>query len=351
MESITCAELGFSASIPQPTRRDWRIGLIGFGSIAGQHLEAYRAAGWSVVAMADPQPEARVRAAQAGIEHCYSGYEALIADPHVEVVACLTQPSLRLPIVEACLAAGKPLLIEKPLAIDLQTAERIADLADSAPQTPIAVSQNYRWMGANWMARLAIEQGLIGRARFAGITIYGPQDRDLAQHPYYSTCRDFITVQWNNHLADLLRCWLGRDPQRVCTCTGRAQGQAFTSDVVLASFVDYGAGIFGHILHHEIARSGWSVSARIDGTEGSLVVNLWGDDLTINVPRLGDGPRQVISEVPLLPSMAGSMGDLLLAVEQGRMPQINPRQNLVTLRHVVADDVSARAGGGWTAVT
>ncbi len=346
---ITLGELGVPTSTPRPRRSDWRIGLVGFGGISGAHVEAYRAAGWHIVAVADPSPEAQARASLLPDKPTvYADFAALVADPSVEVIALLTQPTLREPVIAAAAAAGKPVLTEKPLASTLTEAERLAALTQSSG-IPVAVSQNYRWMDGNFLVHHIIKQGWIGTPYFAGIEIMGTQDRDLASHPFYSTCEGFLTVQWNNHLADLLSYWTGREAIRVATTTRRMPGQAFASDNLMMSVIDFGPGCTGHILHNQLLQGGMpSERCRVDGDQGSLRFGLWGGRIELASRRIGPDPVEVDGSAgQFLPSQAGAMGDLLLAIEEGREPQVSARRNLATVRHVLADERSARAGGIW----
>lgn len=344
--------LGIPAAIPLPVRQDWRIGLVGFGSIAFAHAEAYTSVGWRVVAVADPDPAARGRASTAlpGVR-LYDDYPALVADPQVEVIALLTQPTLREPVVAAAARARKPILTEKPLATTLEQAERMVRLAESAG-IPFAVSQNYRWAGANFFARHLIARGLIGSPFYLCIEIHGNQDVGLAAHPFYSTCPDFLTIQWNNHLVDLLRCWVGSDAHRVWATTRRMTGQNFVGDNLLLSIADFGPGVTGHIVHSELCHSTMTESrCRIEGDHGTLLFPLCGTGLQVQAESLGaetitldtSGCRQISS-------FCGPMGELLCSIEEQREPETSARHNLGTIRHVLAEHESTRSGGVWVLV-
>ena len=350
--SITPKELGIPAALPMPRRTDWRIGLVGLGGISGAHIPAYRAAGWNIVAGADIDPARREWAkCEQGIETVYDGFEALVADERVEVVSLLTHPTLRLPVVEAAARAGKPLQTEKPLGDSVAECERMIAVAAEAG-IPFAVSQNYRWNGASFFARHIIAKGLIGKPFFASIEIFGVQDVRLANHPFYAACDDFLTVQWNTHLVDLLRCWTDTDAQRVLARTGRMAGQNFKSDNLLVSIADFGDGVTGHILHSELLRSSMSGNrCRVDGDEGTLVFDLWGNGLQLQSSQLGAEVYTLDLEGIELPSsFAGPMGDLLLSLEEGREPQVSARRNLATIRQVLAEHRSTQAGGAWVDV-
>lgn len=351
-KTITPKDLGIPESIPQPRRTDWRIGMIGFGGIARAHTAAYKAAGWRIVAVADPDPAARQRAKElTGAERIYEDYHDLIRDGGVDVLSLLTHPTLREPVVAAAAEAKIPIQTEKPLASTIEECERMVALAEKAG-IPFAVSQNRRWAPANFFAHHIIRKGLIGRPFYAFIEIYGTQDVHLANHPFYSKCTDFLTIQWNNHLADLLRYWTGRDAKRVLACTRRMIGQNFVSDNLFISIADFGEGLTGHIVHSELLRSQLrSQRCRIDGDEGSIVFDLDGSILRFQSKQLGEdiyvlnaGPTEWVS------SFRGPMGDLLLSIEEGREPLVSARRNMATIRHILAEDKSARAGGVWVEV-
>jgi predicted dehydrogenase len=342
-------ELGIVDCIPRPKRSDWRIGVVGCGGVFGSHITAYLDAGWQVVAVADTDPQALERAHQAlPGARLYESYQDLVSDVNVEVISLLTQPNLREPVVEAAFRNGKPVLTEKPFATTIEACERMAALSEQYGQR-LAVSQNFRWSGANFFAREIIKQGFIGSPFYAAIEIQGRQDIDLAGHPFYSQCEGFLTIHWNNHLADLLRYWLAMDPIRVLTCTRRMKGQHFKSDNLFLSIVDYGDNVTGHITHSELLRSTLGCTrCRVDGDAGSLVFDLYGSDLTIDCARTGQTPCKLdLGDVHLASSFSGPMGDLLISLEEGREPETSARRNLPTIRHVLAEERSARAGGAW----
>jgi len=283
-----------------------------------------------------------------GVERLYEDYRELLADEIVDVVVLLTQPTIREEVIAAAVNAGKPILTEKPLARNLEECERIAALTEGA-DVPVAVSQNYRWAGVNFHVKHIVEKGLIGTPYFAAIEIHGTQDVDVADHPFYPKCQDFLTVQWNVHMVDLLRYWTGREPERVFACSRRMDGQNFRSDNLLLSFVDFGEGLTGHILHSELLRSSLgSRRCRVDGDGGSVIFDLSKDFLQLDSKQLGRGAVTLDrSGSEPVHSQCGSMGDLLISIEEGREPLVSPRRNLATMRQVLAEEESVRRGGAW----
>lgn len=349
--TITPTDLGIPAVMPLPKRRDWRIGVVGFGGIArSSHAPAYRSQGWPIVAVADPDPGAQeVARRQFGVERVHADYRQVIADDEVEVIDLLTQPDVREEVVVAAAEAGKHVIVEKPLAETTKECGRMVEATDRAG-IRLAVHQNYRWHQMCFYAHHIIARGLIGSPFFASIEIFGRQDVGLAGHHFYSRCDNFLTVQWDNHLADLLRYWTGRDALRVFARTGRMNGQNFVSDNLLTVIADFGDGLTGHILHHELLRSTLAgVRCRVDGDQGSLVFD-FADCLRLESSLLGEDVRKLeVSAIDYPSSFCGSMGDFLAAIEEGREPLVSARRNLPTIRTILAEDESTRAGGNWVA--
>src|SRR5437879_13461699 len=106
-----------------------RLGVIGCGNISlNHHLPASQTEpGVELVAAADATP-ARLAmfGTAAGLDpsSCYADAADLLARPDVEAVLVATPPRYRPAIALAALAAGKPVLTEKP--IGLGPAERSA---------------------------------------------------------------------------------------------------------------------------------------------------------------------------------------------------------------------------------
>lgn len=349
MKTLALHELGLPANLPLPQRRDWRVGVIGLGGIAQAHLPAYRRAGWTVVAAADLDATRRERAGKEfEIETLRDDFHAVIEDPRVEVVSLLTQPNVREDVVAACARARKPLLTEKPFGLDLAACERMVRTAADAG-IALAVSQNYRWLPAVFAARNLIAAGRIGRPFYVSIELHGAQDRDLANHPFYSQCADFLTVQWNSHLADLVRSLMQRDPRRVLARTSRMPGQAFVSDNVLVSLMDFDRDGTGLIVHNENHRGHLAGNqVRIEGDAGAIVFQLWGSTLTLSNREFGAEPVTIdCAPAGLLDSFCGPMADLLISLEEHREPLTSGRLNLATVRQILAEQASAAEGSTW----
>ncbi len=73
---------------------------------------------------------AEAAAQDIGIEKAYGSYEALLADPEIEVIYNPLPNHLHVPLTLEAVAAGKHVLCEKPIAPNAEEAEKLLDIAD-----------------------------------------------------------------------------------------------------------------------------------------------------------------------------------------------------------------------------
>src|SRR4051794_18168565 len=97
-----------------------RVGIAGAGFIGTVHARAARIARARLVGVAESSLEhAEISARRLGADRAFASGEALVESPEVDVVHVCTPNHLHLPLAEAALAAGKHVICEKPLAVDV----------------------------------------------------------------------------------------------------------------------------------------------------------------------------------------------------------------------------------------
>ncbi|MEH1100906.1 Gfo/Idh/MocA family protein [Micromonospora sp. CPCC 205561] len=108
--------------------RTCRVGLVGAGGVAQRHARVL--GGFTdveLIGVTDVAPEAAARLAGEHGARAYGDVDELLAAGPDAVYVCVP-PFAHGPAEEAVVAAGVPMFVEKPVAVDLVTAERIADL-------------------------------------------------------------------------------------------------------------------------------------------------------------------------------------------------------------------------------
>ena len=116
---------------PRPQQYRPQIGLIGCGGITGDHLKAYRHAGYQVVALTDlDRQRAEARRAEYYPDAAVLASAAeLLARPDIDVVDIATHPDQRVPLIREAIAAGKHILSQKPFVLDLAVGRELVKRA------------------------------------------------------------------------------------------------------------------------------------------------------------------------------------------------------------------------------
>jgi myo-inositol 2-dehydrogenase / D-chiro-inositol 1-dehydrogenase len=115
--------------------RTVRVGVVGAGNMGADHARQLHrwVPGAEVVAVADADASRAQQVATATGATAVVDPGALIAEPEVEAVVIASPDPTHPTLVRACVAAGKPVLCEKPLAPTLaEAAGLLADLGDGA---------------------------------------------------------------------------------------------------------------------------------------------------------------------------------------------------------------------------
>lgn len=117
-----------------------RVAVVGSGRWGINHVRAFaRSPLGRVVSVCDPSEPARLRASSfAPGARLTARLEDVLAAPDVDAVVLATPAALHAAMAEAALAAGKHVLVEKPLALSTADAERVVDAAARAGKVLLA---------------------------------------------------------------------------------------------------------------------------------------------------------------------------------------------------------------------
>jgi scyllo-inositol 2-dehydrogenase (NADP+) len=138
------------------------VGIVGFGRIGNEHAQWLRACkGASPAAIADPTPARQKKASASGLK-VYDTIDDLLTDSTIDAVLIATPTAMHAEQALAALAAGKHVMVEKPIALDLGQTRRIMDAA-SAAKLIVSVFHNRRWDIDYLTVKHAIVSGIFGR--------------------------------------------------------------------------------------------------------------------------------------------------------------------------------------------
>jgi Predicted dehydrogenases and related proteins len=155
-----------------------RIGIIGTGWGARAQVPAFREAGLDVVAIAGQNSERTRRVARELHVEPFDDWRALI-ESNIDLVTIVTPPSEHLEMATVAFDAGKHVLCEKPMALNVAEAEQLVAAARNHPDQLALIDHELRYLPSFRAARERI--GELGGIRYAEVRYASPGRGDRSR--------------------------------------------------------------------------------------------------------------------------------------------------------------------------
>jgi predicted dehydrogenase len=139
--------------------------LVGLGRWGEKHLRVLMQLGLTVW-VADVSAARREWAVGQGVARARAVADFRLALPHVEAVDIVTPADSHRAIAEACLAAGRPCFVEKPLTVSLADGRALAAAGRAAGRV-VQVGHIFRFHAVTATLATALTEGRVGRVRYA----------------------------------------------------------------------------------------------------------------------------------------------------------------------------------------
>jgi 1,5-anhydro-D-fructose reductase (1,5-anhydro-D-mannitol-forming) len=225
-------------------------GVIGAGGIARRRMipeGILPARNAELVAIMEPEAGLARRLA----DECYGGVkwytsaEELAADPDVDAVFIGSPPRFHCEQTIACARAGKHVLCEKPMALNVADAERMTDECRKH-KAKLGVDFMLRYHACHEMIREMVERGdlgtlVLGRASFA--FWYPPIEGAFRQN--WADGGGGAIVDVGNHMVDLLEVYFGRT--RRVGCFQRNLIHGYETDDTAVMILEFASGAQGMV--------------------------------------------------------------------------------------------------------
>jgi predicted dehydrogenase len=283
---------------------------------------------------------AKAAADEFGIPAASDDFGDVIADDAVEVVDISLPPHLQRDMAEAAFAAGKHVMIQKPMATTLEDAKAIVEAAEQSG-LKLAVNQNGRWDPAIRACRELIQRGVFGQLVTASFELRTRQPwqafwEDSEHYPR------LMLLGMSIHHLDQFRFLFG-DPLEITAVTSTYPGQPWEGDSIALYALRYESGLLAVGFDDGFPWTrDWSVDYRIEGLDAIARGDIgWptGGYSTLEYTtreRADSWVRPAFSRKWFPDAFAGTMGELFRSIETGEEPSISGRDNLGTLRLVEA---------------
>ncbi|MFK0009520.1 Gfo/Idh/MocA family protein [Paenarthrobacter sp. NPDC090520] len=342
-----------------------RVGIVGCGNIADNHFKSYSdIPGVQVVGVVDVDlARAESFAAERAIAHAVDSLGALIGLGVDAISVCTPHPTHEAVVTEAA-QAGVHILCEKPIATDLDAAERMVEAAESAGVIFGVVYQRRYWPGAQAL-RTAIDDGRLGRPMLGHCHVLLHRGLD-----YYNSASwrgtwaadgGGVLMTQAIHYIDLLQWYMG-EPVEVSAKAGTfVYTETIEVEDTAAALITFASGAVATLAATVTASPSLGGRITITGDNGATVnvteypegadaVNdLWairGEERTIDL-----FPNGVQDDIPvadinarLAPLHKLQVEDFVGAIREGRAPSVSGREAMKSLQIITAIYESARTG-------
>jgi len=325
------------------------VGLVGAG-MWGKRVAAAvgRTESLRLVSCYTRSEESRRATAESVSCRAAGSLEELLDDPEVEGVLVLTPNHAHREIAEAAASRGKHVLVEKPIADTLESAEAIVDACERGGVV-LFVAHCFRRLGAARATASLIADGSLGRvvlaeAHFSLQGTFKPGN-------WRSSRRTLVggpLIQMGVHHSDTLQGWFG--PAK--TVSGSLTHLAARADVddIAVALIEHATGTRSIISCSYVSPK--SYGFRLYGTEANLdyrtEMSLWpqqermDSETTLNLERR-DGTRSPV-EFETRDMLVNELEEFARCITSGERPETGGREGIDALQVVLAAVASSATG-------
>jgi predicted dehydrogenase len=321
-----------------------RIGVIGAGSIAAQHVDGYLAApeAATITAVADvDRDHAEALSARAAGARVDLDYRDLLAASDVDAVDICLPHHLHAEAIVAAAQAGKHILCEKPLCLTIEEADRVQQAVAAAGIT-LMCSHNQLYLPAVAEARRLIGEGLLGtiyEARTTDSFYNNLKPETMGWRAHRSTSGGGELIDTGYHPTYLLLNLVGSEPIEVVAMLARHRLAFMEGEDSAQVIVRFADGAIGTLT------TSWAYQAP-DCMEKFSVVgeagSLWSDGWALHHrPRGGEAVELLAAPDQKFKTIPRAVIDFVACIREGRRPINTEVEGISVLKVILGAYASA----------
>ena len=341
------------ANMPDRASSRLRLAVIGAGLGSGPHFRSlHDLAHESELVWVHARDATRLAAAQLpqGANRT-TRLEDILEDASVRAVLVLTPPSTHLELVRRLAHAGKHVLVEKPLEIDLARAQNLVQVCESQGVL-LSVMLQHRLRPAATHLRALLEAGELGQLVSASASVRWWRPQRYYDEPGRGTlARDGGGVLMTQaiHTLDLLLSYTGL-PARVMGLASTSPVHSMEGEDCACALLHYASGAMATLQATTAAYPGFPERLELNGTLGSASL-----EAGLLQVAFVDGQNRSVGDQQDSGGGADPMAfdhaahravlkDFMDAVRQDRAPAVSGRSALAAQQVIEAIMASARTG-------
>ena len=338
-----------------------KYALIGCGRIAVNHIKAVSNNGLELVAVCDIDPakfgimfEKANCGEFSGAERCADYVAMLDAHPEIELVGIATESGKHAEIALECISRGINVIIEKPMAMSMEDADKIIAMAEEKGVKVAACHQN-RFNLAIQKLRGAVEQGRFGKLSHGSINVRWNRGRSYyEQAPWRGTWEQDGGTLMNQciHGIDLLRWMLGDEVEEIYGATRQRFHDYLEAEDVGVAVLKFKNGAVGTVegtsnvypknLEETLCVFGESGTVKVGGTSANNI-DVWEFADETEADAEAKGLQEVTSNV-YGNGHTALYADMVDAIDNDRAPYVDAVAGRNALEIVLAIYKSQKTG-------
>jgi predicted dehydrogenase len=338
-----------------------RFGIIGCGTLAPTHAESInRIKGSRLVAVADIDSQRAMDfGSKYGAKRSYTDYRQLLDNAEIDAVSICAPHHLHAQMAIDAAKAKKHVLVEKPMAINLDQADMMIEACEKAEVKLGAIFQ-HRFDPAARRVKNTLEKEGLGKVVLASAYVRWHRTEEYYQaqrwRGQWSTAGGGALINQAIHMVDLL-CWFMDGVKAVSAFMGTLTHQVEVEDNLVA-ILNFSNGAMGTIEASTSSYPQTPERLEISGSEGTIAISegktvRWdlARDIDLGRDRLG-ALEAIEAEVDSRFIGKGYYGnshpkqveDFVKAIQEGREPFITGKDARKTLEVIFAIYRSADRG-------
>ncbi len=334
--------------------KKYNVGIIGYGWAAGAHIDSLNKTPHAQVTAVFSKrklDEAEVSAKHGGKIKCYTDFDKFLA-ADIQVVDICSMPTQHAAQAIAAANAGKHIILEKPMAMNLQDCRDIVKAVEKN-KVKGCVCFECKFSGQMIATKALVDEGLLGDLHYAEVDYYHGIGPWYGQFRWNTSKADggSALLTAGCHALDALLMFMGKDVESVASFSTKSKSKIFrpyeydTSSVTILNFKGGKVGKCAAIVD---CLQPYYFHTHLVGSHGSLLDDKFhsakiktdkGGWSKLNMKMLDSGD---VSDHPYQMQFEAFFD----ALDKGRtMPLTSLRETLRSFEVIFAADKSAEEGG------
>jgi predicted dehydrogenase len=327
-------------------------GILGTGWVSGEHIKAYQANPHTEVRgiLSRDKERAEAKARESGLTHCrgYTSLDEMLRDDSIHIVSVCTPHHLHAEQGIACAQAGRHVVVEKPIALDLASLYAL-DAAVRQAGVRSVVSFVLRWNPLLEIIKAQLAGGLIGHLYHAEVDYLHAIGPDYTGYGWIIQKRygGNALLTGGCHAVDALRWFAGAEAEEVfCysnySATNRMRFGYEPNSVTVLTFAN---GVMGKVAASLESVGPYTFNIVLLGDEGTIrnnhvFTNRWpGQRDWATIPTILPDSADVTHH-----PFAAEIDHFVDCILDGRESHCSVADAVGTHEICIASEISAREG-------